>query len=178
MRSAPVALSGAIRTGRRCLAVDHGGASLWNRGTSPATGWSVGILALLTGCAEIAWHYVTHASETDRRRSRQVLGQFLPALVAGAIATGALMRFGPGLTPLLPGPVGAPLWRRHLRGTTVRAARKRMGRAVLLDDWPDAPVVGAQHGHDDAWAVGGTFGVGQLLGAAVLYWNLERNGKS
>ena len=27
----------------------------------------------------------------------------------------------------------------------------------------------------NAWAVGGTFGVGQLLTACVLYWNLERD---
>jgi hypothetical protein len=26
-----------------------------------------------------------------------------------------------------------------------------------------------------AWSVGGTFGVGQLLTAAVLYWNLEHD---
>jgi hypothetical protein len=25
------------------------------------------------------------------------------------------------------------------------------------------------------WAVGGTFGVGQLFAAAVLFWNLERD---
>jgi len=28
--------------------------------------------------------------------------------------------------------------------------------------------------HLSPWSVGGTFGAGQLLGAAVLYWNLER----
>ena len=57
----------------------------------------------------------------------------------------------------------------------VRAARQRLGRALLLDGR-----AGAACGRRRAsmrlspWAVGGTFGVGQLLAAAVLYWNLER----
>jgi hypothetical protein len=28
-----------------------------------------------------------------------------------------------------------------------------------------------------AWTVGGTFGVGQLMTSAVLYWNLENEGR-
>ena len=71
--------------------------------------------------------------DTERRRSRQVIGQFLPALVAGAVATGALMRFEPGAGHAPARPVGSALRRRHLRGAAVRAARERLGRAVLLD---------------------------------------------
>src|SRR5262245_48946523 len=42
----------------------------------------VGVVALAIGCSEIVWHYGTKATSTDRHRSRRVLGQFLPALVA------------------------------------------------------------------------------------------------
>jgi len=134
----------------------------------------VGVIALVAGCSEIAWHYVARASETDRRRSRQVVGQFLPALVAGAVATGALMRFSPALASLLPG-----LWA-VLFGVGIFAARPYVPRAsgwVALYYWTVGLfLLWSSHSINtmSPWAVGGTFGVGQLLAAVVLYWNLER----
>ena len=88
--------------------------------------------------------------------------------------TGALIQVSPSLVTLLPGPVGALLRRRGVRGAAVRAARERLGRALLLAAgllllWR-APSVDAL----SPWAVGGTFGIGQLFAAAVLYWSIER----
>jgi hypothetical protein len=40
------------------------------------------------------------------------------------------------------------------------------GTALLWTVKMDAPL--------DGWSVGGTFGLGQLLAAAVLYWEFER----
>jgi hypothetical protein len=135
---------------------------------------AVGVVALVIGCSEIVWHYATHATPGDRRRSLQVVGQFLPSLVAGAAVTGAVMRVSPSLVTLLPG-----LWA-LLFGVAVFAARPFVPRAsgwvalyyaiaggVLL--WR-APVGGAP----SPWAVGGTFGIGQLFAAAALYWSVER----
>ncbi len=135
---------------------------------------AVGMIALVIGCAEIVWHYVSHASASDRRRSLQVVGQFLPALVGGAAVTAAVMRVSPSLVTLLPG-----LWA-LLFGVAVFAARPFVPRAsgwvalyysiaglALL--W-SAPLAGTP----SPWAVGGTFGIGQLFAAAALYWSVER----
>jgi len=171
-RSAPVAVSGLV--GLIAAAFESGS-------DRPIDPWAfagywvvVGIVALVAGCAEIAWHYVARASETDRRRSRQVIGQFMPALAAGAIVTGALMRFNPALATLLPG-----LWA-LLFGVGIFAARPYVPRAsgwVGLYYWTAGLLLlWLSHRIDtlSPWTVGGTFGLGQLLGAVVLYWNLER----
>jgi len=171
-RSAPVAVSGVVGLA----------AAAWQaQAPRPIDPWSfaaywvvVGVIALVAGCCEIAWHYVVRATETERRRSRQVIGQFMPALVAGAIATGALMRFSPALATLLPG-----LWS-LLFGVGIFAARPYVPRAsgwVGLYYWvAGLALLWSSHNIDtlSPWAVGGTFGIGQLLGAVVLYWNLER----
>ncbi|HUL75072.1 MAG TPA: hypothetical protein VLT86_18305 [Vicinamibacterales bacterium] len=134
----------------------------------------VGVVALIVGCSEIVWRYAVRATPAERRRSRQVVGQFLPALVAGAAATGAVVRLDPALISLLPG-----FWA-LLFGVAIFAARPFVPRAsgwvglyywtaglVLLWRAPDAPFV-------SPWAIGGTFGVGQLFAAAALYWSIER----
>jgi hypothetical protein len=134
----------------------------------------IGTLALLVGCSEIAWHFAMRATATERRRSSQVLGQFLPALVAGALVTGALLQFGPEFVRLLPG-----LWALFF-GVGIFAARPYVPRAsgwVALYYWTTGLLLLWGSGEVNVlspWAVGGTFGAGQLLGAAVLYWNLER----
>jgi hypothetical protein len=171
-RSVPVALSGLIGIG----------AATWQASTGqPVEPWSftaywlaVGVVALVVGCSEIAWRYVSQATSTERRQSRQVFGQFLPALVAGAIATVALIRLSPSLATLLPG-----LWT-LLFGVGVFSARPYLPRAsgwIGLYYWTAGlALLWSSQGMDrlSPWAVGGSFGVGQLLSAAVLYWHLER----
>jgi hypothetical protein len=171
-RSVPVACSGLVGVL----------AAIW-QSTSfrPVEPWTftiywlaVGTVALVVGCSEIGWHYVAHATATDRRRSRQVIGQFLPALVAGALVTGALVRLSPALVALLPG-----LWA-LLFGVGIFAARPYIPRAsgwVALYYWTAGLLLlWVSSGVDllSPWAVGGTFGAGQFLAALVLYWNLER----
>jgi hypothetical protein len=100
-RSLPVAGSGLIGIGAAAWQ------SVFMRPLEPLTFavyWiAVAIAALFVGCAEIVWHYVRHAGETDRRRSRRVIAQFLPALLAGVIVSAALVRLSPALVVLLPG---------------------------------------------------------------------------
>ena len=171
-RSLPVASSGLVGIAAAAWQSRTAGAiDPWNF----TVYWlAVGAIALLVGCSEIGWHYVVRASATERRRSREVIGQFLPALVAGALVTGAHVRVGPALATLLPG-----LWSLFF-GVGIFAARPYVPRqsgwvglyywtAGLLLLWiPTGP------GGLSPWTVGGTFGAGQLLAAAVLYWNLER----
>jgi hypothetical protein len=171
-RSVPVALSGLVGIG----------AAAWqSSGSRPLEAWSFtaywlasAVVALLVGCSEIVWHYAARASEAERRRSRHVVGQFLPALVAAAIATGALVHLSPSLVALLPG-----LWA-LLFGVGIFAARPYVPRAgawVGLYYWM-AGLVLLWHAQGvdtpSPWAVGGTFGAGQLLAAGTLYFSLER----
>jgi hypothetical protein len=168
-RSLPVACSGLVGLA----------AAAWQSATIGAIDpWNftmfwveVGALALLVGCCEIGWHYLVRANETERRRSRQVIGQFLPALVAGALVTGAFIRLSPALMALLPG-----LWAVFF-GVGIFAARPYIPRAsgwVALYYWTCGLLLLWLTPSLSPWMVGGTFGVGQLLAAAVLYWNLER----
>src|SRR5262245_36407279 len=114
-RSVPVAASGVIGVSAAAWQ------SAMGRPVEPlafAAFWIVvALMALGVGCAEIAWHYVNGASEMDRRRTRRVFAQFLPALIAAALASGALIRLSPSLVTLLPG-----LWA-LLFGVGIFAAR-------------------------------------------------------
>ena len=171
-RSLPVASSAVVGLA----------AAAWQSATGkPLDPWSftvfwlaVGVVALIIGCSEIVWHYVTRSTAAERRRSRQVVGQFLPALVAGALVTPAVIQLNPTLVTLLPG-----LWA-LLFGVAVFAARPFVPREsgwvalyyfaaglVLLWRASDTSAI-------SPWAVGGTFGVGQLFAAAALYWSIER----
>ena len=171
-RSLPVAGSGLIGIGAAAWQ------SAFMRPLEPLTFavyWMVvAMVALLVGCAEIVWHYVRHAGETDRRRSRRVIAQFLPALLAGVIVSAALVRLSPALVVLLPG-----LWS-LLFGVGIFATRPYVSSAsvwVALYYWAAGLALLWVAGGVDTlspWSVGGTFGAGQLLAAAVLYWNLER----
>ena len=178
---------GEIYRGWRSLPVASSGlvgvvAAAWQSASvRPVDPWNftvfwlaVGTLSLLVGCSEIGWHYVARATATERRRSRQVIGQFLPALVAGAFVTAALVRVSPGLAVLLPG-----FWSLFF-GVGIFSARPYVPRAsgfVALYYWTAGLLLlwmSQETNLLSPWAVGGTFGVGQLLAAAVLYWNLER----
>ena len=171
-RSVPVASSALVGLA----------AAAWQSASAkPLDAWSftifwlaVGIVALVIGCSEIVWHYAMRATPGERRRSRAVVGQFLPALVAGALATPAVIQVNPSLVKLLPG-----LWA-LLFGVAVFAARPFVPRASgwvalyyfaagLFLLWR-APGVDAL----SPWAVGVTFGIGQLFAAAALYWSIER----
>ena len=171
-RSVPVAISGLF--GLAAAAWQSAAAAPVEPVAFTAYWLVVGVIALVIGCSEIVWHYGTQATSTERHRSRRVLGQFLPALVAGAIATGALLRLSPGLASILPG-----LWA-VLFGVAVFAARPYLPRAsgwVGLYYWASGLALLWRANGVDAlspWMVGGTFGIGQLLAALVLYLSLER----
>jgi hypothetical protein len=173
-RSLPIAASGLI-----------GAAAAWFQDASLGSRDPVGFVvywsaaaavAALVGASEIFYNYVVHDDAASRRRTRQVLGQFMPSVLAAAIITASFVHLSGALVALLPG-----LWAICF-GLGTFASRPYLPRAsgyvalfyyvagvVLL--WiargPDAP---------SGWWIGATFGVGQILAALVLYWNLEREG--
>lgn len=136
--------------------------------------WSaVAAVAGSIGFVEVAWHYVVRDDASARRRTRGVLGQFLPAVIAAVVLTATFARASTALVALLPGVwavcfgVGTFASRPYLPRTSVVAALYYLGvGAILL--WTtnlQAPLNG--------WHVGATFAVGQLLAAGALRSELE-----
>src|SRR5437870_4343868 len=100
-RPFPVALSGACGLaaiglqGRFVAADDPIGVVVF---------WlSVAVIGGFVGGSETLYKYVFHEDAFTRRRTRRVVGQFVPCLVAGSAVTAALTRSGGSLVPLLPG---------------------------------------------------------------------------
>jgi hypothetical protein len=171
-RSAPIAASGVIGIlaawlqPRYVSQADQIGFVLY---------WTaVAACAALVGGSEILRNYIVRDDEAGRRRTRQVVGQFLPSLLGGAIVTASFVHLSAGLAPLLPGVwaiffgIGTFASRPYLPRAALQVALFYYAAGVVLL-WiargPE-PLAG--------WWVGGTFGLGQILAATVLYWSLER----
>jgi hypothetical protein len=171
-RSLPIAVSGLI-----------GLAAEWAQAPGLGAGdqlgfvlyWtSVAACAALVGASEIIYNYVVHDDRASRRQTTQVVGQFLPSVLAGAVITLSFVRLSAALVPLLPG-----LWAICF-GIGIFASRPYLPRAsgwvALFYYAAGVALLWVARGPEPlrAWWVGGTFGTGQLMAALVLYWNLER----
>jgi len=135
---------------------------------------AVAAVASVVGASEIAYNYAVREDEGDRRRTRRVIGQFLPSVVGAAVITASFAHLSTALAPLLPG-----VWAICF-GIGVFASRPYLPRAsgyvALFYYAAGVALLWRARGPEslNGWWVGGTFGVGQLLSALVLYWNLER----
>ena len=141
---------------------------------------TVASCAGFVGISEIVYNYVVHDETLARRRTRRVVGQMLPSLLGGALVTVSFVHLSATsttsttLVPLLPG-----IWALAF-GLGIFASRpylvRASGWAALYFYAAGAVLLWTARGPEtlNAWAVGGTFGVGQLLTAGVLYWNLEQ----
>jgi hypothetical protein len=170
-RSVPIAASGLV--GLAAATVQPAG--LASDPTGFVVYWvAVAACAGFVGVSEIVYNYIVHDDALARRRTRRVIGQLLPGLLGGAIVTASLVHLGPALVPLLPG-----IWALSF-GLGIFASRPYLVRAsgwvALYYYAAGAALLWTAGGPEtlNAWAVGGTFGVGQLLTAGVLYWNLEQ----
>ena len=159
-------------------------AAAWQSATArPLDPWSftvywlaVGSVALVVGCSEIVWHYV---DARDARRAAAVAPGRRP-VPAGAGRrragdAGALVRLSPSLVTLLPGLWALLFGVGGVRGAAVRAARERLGRALLLRP-PGCSCSGARRASTPSHRgrSAGRLAIGQLFAAAVLYWSIER----
>ncbi|MCE7870816.1 hypothetical protein DYH09_10600 [bacterium CPR1] len=121
---------------------------------------------------DMIYDYHVHLAPRDRRMTRQVVGQFIPCLVAGAFLTMIFARghdvaLLPGLWALLFS-LGAFASRPYLpRGVGWVALYYLVCGCVLL-------TLAQGQVSLAAWSMGASFGLGQLFLATVLYWNLER----
>jgi hypothetical protein len=171
-RSVPVAASGLIGLGAAGLqpaalgTVDPIGFVLYWAAIAAAAGF--------VGSSEIIYNYAVHEDTSSRRMTRTVVGQFLPSVVGGTAITVCFTHLSAALVPLLPGlwafcfGIGIFASRPYLPKTSgwIALFYYAAGFVLLWIARGPAPLTG--------WWVGGTFGVGQLLAALVLWWNLER----
>ena len=128
----------------------------------------VAVFAGFVGASEILFNYVVHDRGAARRQTRRVVGQILPGFLAGVIITGCFVRLNETLVPLLPGlwaicfGIAAFASRPYLPSGTVFVALLYYAAGVwLLWIAQSQPLSG--------WWVGGPFGAGQLMAAAVLF---------
>ena len=102
-------------------------------------------------------------------RTRRVLAQFLPCVVAGAVVTAGFLRGGVEFIPYLPG-VWALLF--GLGVVAVRPYLPRLIGVVGLFYLAAGTVLlyrAAGQPELSGWSVGGVFGIGHLATAFVLY---------
>ena len=170
-RSVPVAASGLMGLAAAWLQ-PHGLAA---DPTGFVLFWVVvAICAGFVGVSEIVYNYIVHDEALARERTRRVVGQLLPSLLSGAVVTASLVHLNTTFVTLLPG-----LWALSF-GLGIFASRPYLVRAsgwvAMYFCTVGAALLWTAHEPEtlNAWAVGGTFGIGQLLTAAVLYWNLEQ----
>ena len=137
--------------------------------------WSgVALLSVVGHAAGIILRLQRTRDPLERQATLLAIGQFGPCLIAGLLVTVAVVEFAQAEACMLPG-----LWC-VLFSLGVFASRRMLPPAVF---WVGAHyllagVVVLARAQSEAafspWAMGVPFGFGQLLGAAILYWNLER----
>ena len=134
----------------------------------------VAAVSVIVAGAEMTWRARNAGPGLARDRTLLAVEQFLPSLIVGALLTLSVYRGAPPVAWMLPG-----LWS-LVFGLGIFASYRLLPRQVF---WVGCYYVVCGCGclvwgqGDNAfspWLMGVSFGGGQLLGAAVLYWTLER----
>jgi hypothetical protein len=131
-------------------------------------------VSLIVAGAELAWRACRAGSGLARETTILAVEQFLPSVIVGALLTFCIYRSAPEVAWMLPG-----LWA-LIFGLGIFASYRLLPRQVF---WSGLYYVVCGcgcllYGQNDAafspWQMAISFGGGQLLSAAILYWNLER----
>lgn len=130
-------------------------------------------ICLVVTAAELWLRSARAASPLSLRHTCLAVEQFLPCVVAGGLLTVALLRYAgetlwmlPGLWSMLFGLGVFASWRLLPRPTFLVAVYYLLASMLLL-------TIAREHTFSP-WAMGGTFGVGQMFAATILYFTLER----
>ncbi len=136
-------------------------------------------VAMVSVCVvgtEMAWRMRNSGDGLARQMTWLAVEQFLPCLAVGALLTLCVYRGAPQAAWMLPG-----LWA-LLFGLGVFASYRLLPRQVF---WVGLYYIlcgcgcltwGQGENALSPWLMGISFGGGQLLSAAILYWTLERTG--
>ena len=133
----------------------------------------VAVICLLVVGAELAYRWAVEPSPLKRRLTLLAIQQFAPCLVAGGVVTAAVANL-PECAWMLPGlwavvfSLGVFSCCRLLPPATFWVGVHYLASGTLcLMFGRDAQAL-------TPWMMIGTFGVGQLLAAVILYYTLER----
>ena len=128
---------------------------------------------IVTGLVMV-WHCRRSPSTLTRPITLLAVGQFLPAVVGGGLVTFVLYQHVPDAVWMLPGmwsiffSLGIFASYRLLPKATFWVGVYYMTAGVLCLLWARDEFAFSP------WAMGVSFGLGQVLSAAILYWTLER----
>ncbi len=134
----------------------------------------VAAISFIVAGAEMAWRARNAGPGLARDRTLLAVEQFLPSLIVGALLTLSIYRGAPQVAWMLPG-----LWS-LVYGLGVFASYRLLPAQVF---WIGSYYVlcgcgcllwGQGDNAFSPWQMGISFGGGQVLGAAILYWTLER----
>ena len=112
-------------------------------------------------------------SPSSRQLTNLAVGQFMPCVAAGALVTTVIARYSVEAAWMLPG-LWATLFSLGVFATFRLLPRPVFWVAVYYLACGVACLrLGPEHALSP-WTMAATFGIGQLLTAFLLYWNLER----
>jgi hypothetical protein len=133
------------------------------------------VISAMVFSIELAIRCRRLGSALQNERTYEAVERFIPSLEAGAIDTVVYFRVMPDQSWMLPG-----LWAIFF-SLGIFASRTLLPRGIsgvagyyLIAGALDLVLTREPLHAFSPWTMGLTFGVGQLLAAAVLYWNLER----
>lgn len=133
----------------------------------------VAAVNLMLVTTDIVVDYLPRLSRPQQCVARTVVAQFIPSLCGAALAAWACTRVG--ATALLPG-----LWC-VMFSHGIFASRPYLPRGVgwvglfYMASGAGLLALAAWGGTPQPWWMGAPFGVGQMLLALALYWDLERS---
>jgi hypothetical protein len=131
-------------------------------------------VCLVVVATELGWRCYVATSPLTREITWLAVKQFLPCIAAGGLLTCAMVRFAEEGLWMLPG-----LWA-MLFSLGIFASCRLLPKATFWSGvyYLVAGVAALAFAQGDAafspWAMAGTFGLGQLLTAGILYYTLER----
>ncbi len=134
----------------------------------------VAAVSLVVAGAELYWRARSDGQGLARHMTLLAVEQFLPCIVVGALLTACIYRGAPQVAWMLPG-----LWS-LVFGLGIFASYRLLPRQVFWmgSFYVLAGCICLLWGQGDRafspWQMGISFGGGQLMSAAILYWFLER----
>lgn len=136
---------------------------------------SVAAISLIVAGAELYGRARSAGPGLAQQMTLLAVEQFLPCIVVGALLTFCIYRGAPQVAWMLPG-----LWS-MVFGLGVFASYRLLPRQIFCIGWYYVLCGGGclLWGQGDnafsPWQMGISFGGGQMLTAAILYWTLERS---
>jgi hypothetical protein len=170
-RAVPLAFSGGLALLAACVQSRWLPEPLENIDAYLALWVGAAILSMVATGWEMFWSLRRSESVMERHKTYLAVTQFLPAVGAGGLLTIVLYRHAPESLWMLPG-----LWA-ILFSLGIFASCRFLPPVIVWVGifylFAGAMCLTFDHGLSP-WAMGLTFGLGQLLTASLLYWTLER----